>query len=127
MKKNENVYVKPFSGSSNQDMEHFIKPLLNYKPEKLIIHTGTNNLRSNESWNEIAENIIKLALEAKKSAKYVAISGIVTRDDDLNTKGKEVNSILQIKLNKRDIFFIDNSNVIKRELNASGLHLNALE
>ena len=126
VKKNENVYVKPFPGSSIQDMEHYIKPSLNYKPEKLIIHTGTNNLRSNESSNEIAENI-KLALEAKKSAKHVAISCIVARDDDLNTKGKEVNSIPQIKLNEGDIFFIDTSNVNKQELNASGLHLNAQE
>ena len=82
MKKNERVYVKSFPGSSTQDMEFYIEPSLNYKPEKLILHTGTNNLRSDESSNEIAENLIMLALEVKKTVKYVAISSLVTRADE---------------------------------------------
>ena len=34
-----------FPGATVQDMNDYIKPVLQRKPEKIILHVGTNNLR----------------------------------------------------------------------------------
>ena len=39
--------VKPFPGATLEDMKDFIKPLTRKKPDKLILHVGTNNLKHN--------------------------------------------------------------------------------
>ena len=120
----ERVYVKSFPGATTQDMDFYIKPSIKHKPDSMIIHVGTNNLRSDESSEEIAENILKLAMDAKKNVNEIAISSIVVRDDDLYSKGKAVNNILKRKAAEYDLCFIDNNNLKMSDLNGSGLHLN---
>ena len=44
----ERVTVKSFSGATVDDMKDFIKPILRKNPEKLILHIGTNDLRSTD-------------------------------------------------------------------------------
>ena len=105
-------------------MDFYIKPSLKHKPDSMIIHVGTNNLRSKESSDEITDNILKHAMDAKKKINEVAISSIVIRDDDLYCKGKQVNNILQRKVAEYELCFIDNNNLKISDLNGSGLHLN---
>ena len=124
LQKNERVYIKTFPGATTQDMDFYIQPSLTHKPDTLVLHVGTNNLRTDESANEIAEKIVKLATDAKKNVNEVAVSSIVFRDDDLYEKAKEVNNILQRKAAENYLHFIDNNNLKKRDLNGSGLHLN---
>ena len=105
-------------------MDFYIQPSLTHKPDTLVLRVGTNNLRTDESANEIAEKIVKLATNAKKNVNEVAVSIIVFRDDDLYQKAKEINNILQRKAAENNLHFIDNNNLKKRDLNGSELHLN---
>ena len=43
--RNSKVQVSTFPGCSTLDMEDHIKPILRKKPDKLVIHVGTNSLR----------------------------------------------------------------------------------
>ena len=43
--KREYVIVKSFSGATTSQMFDYAKPTLEMKPDQLIIHAGTNDLR----------------------------------------------------------------------------------
>ena len=58
---------------------------------KIIIHVGTNDLRSGKNPMEIAEEITKLAIDVKTDENEVSISGLTTRNDELNEKCMKVN------------------------------------
>ena len=55
--------VKSFSGATLKGMKDFIKPLTRRKPDKLILHVGTNDLKRNPP-SEIAESMVDLATNA---------------------------------------------------------------
>ena len=119
------IFIKSFSGATTDCLEHYIQPSLRYKPDLLIIHRGSNDLRSGKSPHVIAENIMKLASGAKTEENDVIIRGIVKRNDDLNPKGMQVNSILKLLCAERKIGFLDNSCIDpSKHLNKSNLHLN---
>ena len=125
MKKNEKVFVKSFTGARTACMEDYIKPSLNHKPDVLVLHVGTNNLKSANKPEDIANDIIKLATSIKSRVNEIIISGIVDRNDQFNTKGNEVNDILKTKCILNNFTFCDNSNISRSyHTNGSGLHLN---
>ena len=90
-------------------LKDYIKPSLKYDSNKIIIHVGTNNLRSTKTPVEIAEEIVKLAHDVKTEKNDVTISGITPRNDDLNVKGCKVNDLLKIQCYNHGIGFIDNT------------------
>ena len=123
--KNEKVYVKSFSGATVDCMNYHVKPSLKFNPNLIILNTGTNDLRSNKSSDQIAEEIVELARSIKSDVTEIAVSGIVPRNDELHMKGLDVNEMLKQKLSRCNIPYIDNENIDpKRHLNNSGLHLN---
>ena len=70
-KKNK-VVVKHFSGAKPKDMESYIIPkqIRNHtNSETIIIHSGTNDLKSDSSPEEIARDIINLAASCKTQTK----------------------------------------------------------
>ena len=77
----EKIYVKSFSGATIADMHDYSKP------DMISLHSGTNDLKSTKSPEEIANDIIKLALDTKTDVNEVVASGIISRDDELNEKG----------------------------------------
>ena len=81
------------------------------------MHFGTNSPRENKSEEEIATEIIDLAIEMKTTCNEVMISSIVPRNDDLNPKGMNINKIL---ISLCDFHLIDNNFNIKNDK-----HLNA--
>ena len=44
MSRNKCVKVSCFPGATTQDMVSYLKPLINRKPDHLLIHIGANNL-----------------------------------------------------------------------------------
>ena len=92
---NHHVIVHSFAGAKTQCIEDYIKPTIKLSPNQIIIHCGTNDLRSNEEPKTIADNIINLAKKAKSDVHEVAISGIIPRRDQHNQKAKQVNDILK--------------------------------
>ena len=69
------ILVKPFPGTRTKAMKHYLIPDLERKPDLLILHTGTNDLKSVSSPEEIANEIISLALFVKENGHQIAVSG----------------------------------------------------
>ena len=121
----EKVYIKHFSGATVHHMTNYVKPTMEYDNDLLILHCGTNDLRSGKTPDTIAKEIIELATDIKTEHNDIMISGIVPRRDSLNNKGKQVNNHLKMLCRERNICFINNDNVDPNlYLNNGGLHLN---
>lgn len=127
MSKHANVKISTFPGCSIQDMGDHIKPILRKKPHLVIVHVGTNDLKSCTSERSCAEQIVQLATEAANSETEIAISGLITRSDDdiLSKKVSQVNKVLRQYCNQNGWSFIDHSLITTEHLNRSGLHLNS--
>ena len=124
--KNKQVHIRTFSGACIEDMDHYVKPSLNKNPKKVIIHAGTNNIPKDEP-ELIVSKASKLGeyIERTSNAKVIISSIIVRNDDRLNPKIEATNNMLQNVCATRKWQFIQNSNISKTDLNASGLHLSA--
>ena len=59
--------VKSFSGATVDDMSHFLKLSIRKKPNKLIIHAGTNDVR--RSSPKIIAEKVKLAENFKNESR----------------------------------------------------------
>ena len=57
--------VKPFPGPTTQDMKDYIKPTIARNQDMVILHTGTNDLKSNQNSSNIANEIISLVKNIK--------------------------------------------------------------
>ena len=90
---NEKVYVNNFSGATVNHMKIYVIPTKRFENDLVILHCGTNDLRSANP-NDFAEEIIELALDMKTEKNELMISGIVPRRDKFNGKGMEVNKCL---------------------------------
>ena len=122
---NEKVFVKHFSGATVKDMKSYVIPTKSFENDLIILHCGTNDLRSIKKPSDIANEIINLALDLKTEKNDLMISGIVPRRDKFNGKGMEVNKYLISQCNVNNIHYIDNKNLnTTSDLNMSGLHLN---
>ena len=64
MSKVNQVKISTFSGSTTKDMCDHVKSILRKKPDRLIIHVGTNSLRESTSPTACAKGIIELARSA---------------------------------------------------------------
>ena len=121
----DKIYVKSFPGAMVEDMNDYVKPAMKFNPDLIIVHVGTNDIRTEKKPEHIAEEIIKLALKIKTDENEVAISGLIPRNDELNQKTSKVNDFLKIKTSNFSLGFIENENFEPNiHLNNSGLHLN---
>ena len=120
------VIVKSFSGATSSCMEHYMVPSMEKKPDNVILHVGTNDLKSVDTANKIAGRIVDLAVKCVRnfSVNRVVVSGIVQRGDNLRGKAKLVNDIVRGSCLSRNIPFICNENINLSDLNNSKLHLN---
>ncbi|XP_068680373.1 uncharacterized protein [Montipora foliosa] len=130
MSKVSQVKVSTFSGCTTKDLCDHVKPILRKKPDRLIIHVGTNSLRESSSPTACAQEIIELARSAKNSSPDtdIVISNLIARSDDseLSSQVSAVNSTLRKLCAKRQLKLIDHSNInADSHLNRSGLHLNS--
>ena len=55
---NEQIHVYDFPGATTRDMNSFSKPIVDKNPDNLILHCGTNELRTRKSEVEISIEII---------------------------------------------------------------------
>lgn len=128
MSKAARVVSKCFPGSSVDDMCHYAIPTIKKKPDKVILHVGTNNIPEAESARHIAEKIVDLATFIEKESPHtkVTISSLITRKDSEAFKPKieETNKILKSFATQRSWNFIDHKTINDSCLNNGGLHLN---
>ena len=119
---NGKMFLKSFSGATVNQMTHYVKPSLEFNPDIVILHCGTNDLRSDESADVIAQRIIQLANDVKKEDNDVLISGITNRNDKYRSKCIMVNETLKTLCHENLYEFIDNSNInLKQHISPDGL------
>ena len=120
--------VKPFPGATVADMEDFVKPLTRRSPDKMILHVGTNDLRSHATPKIIADSLVNIVTQIREDSPgtAVGISAILVRNDnnDLAVKAIQTNNILKGYCSRNRIPFLSNSNMNASHLNMRGLHLN---
>ena len=125
VKKNDKLYVQSYRGARTSAMKHHANASLEFKSDIFILHCGTNDLTLEKTPETIATDILEIGLQLKSDNNDVYISGILTRRDDLNDKGRKVNDYLKLRCPNYALRYIDNTKVItNRHLNQSGLHLN---
>ena len=115
-----------FLGATVEDMSDYVMPSLRRKPEEVVLHVGTNNLKFSEP-REIAEGIVNLGLKIQNHSpdcKITISSLISTSDQTLNGKIKDVNKIVNQFAKQHAWRTIPHSIIKNEHLNASGLHLN---
>ena len=122
------VVVKAFPGATTSDMEHYLKPALAKDPRRVILHVGTNDLKSNlrPNPNQIADSIVDLArmIESESEAEVI-ISEVITRSDKTPEDHiRTVNKLLSRYCNQNGWQLLRHNNISKDHLNDGGLHLN---
>ena len=105
-------------------MDH-LRPAMRKKPDTIIMHTGTNDLRNDINTMKYIRSIKKILEEMKDCSDIqVGFSGIIERrDHNLGEKIKDINERLKRLCNSKSFLFIDNRNNDKSSLNKSLLHL----
>ena len=126
LRQNQNVFVRSFSGAKIKCMKDYVKPCIRENnPEYIILHVGTNELKSESTPERIAKSVVDVGKNIQSDNRTVAISSIVPRNDNFNNKAMEVNKELCKMCEREKLFFVDNSNINpKTHLNGSKVHLN---
>ena len=123
MSRRKTIKVRTFPGATINDMKFFVVPLLKKKPDKVIIHVGTNDA-PHFIPDEMFKNMKELRLLIQKlvpSAKII-ISSPVIRVDKANS---DINNKKFISLlNSTDWDCIHHENIDESHLNQYGLHIN---
>ena len=119
------VAVKSIPGATTKGMKHHIKGCLeDNSPDSVILHVGTNNLKNKASAEDITNDIMDVAIFIWNEKTSVYVSGLTVRNDRLNDKGKNVNSLLKRRCEEEKICFVGNTKINVAMLNNSGQHLN---
>ena len=117
------VKVRKFPGATNSDMYHYLIPLLEKKPDHLILHIGANDVLNYEG-TEIVDKILQLKsfIQEKLPTANVILSKPVMRVD--TKECEKVVTDVNNKLSELNIDIIDNGNLYRNHLTSKGLHLN---
>ena len=122
----DKIFVESFSGATTDDMSFYAIPSSRTKPNKMIIHTGVNDLINENNNEKVAQDIIAPAESIKTEEIQVSILGLIhTADKKKNDRIDSINKVIKDACLKRQLGFIGNGNIdYQRHLNQSGLHLN---
>ena len=69
-------------------MSAYVKPTLEEKPEAIILHMGTNDLRSEDEPDKIANDIVDVAVACKRTGCEIIISALLPRGDKFSKRSK---------------------------------------
>ena len=120
------VYAESYRGANTEAVKHHIMPCLARKPNEVILHVGTNDLRDKNSTKIVANiNDICNIVKSESPETKITISELVTRTDktEYKQKVKEVNVRLVDLCNQNNWDLIYHNNIEVRHLNPYGIHL----
>ena len=112
------VVVKSFSGATCGDMGHYLKPTLDKDPAKIILHIGTNDLKTRVP-NIVADYIVDLArkIETESNAEVI-LSEVVSRSDDVSNEHiKVINKKLRKFCTQNGWQLVQHNNISNKGLN----------
>ena len=117
------IKVRSFPGATCSDMYHCLVPILERKPDHVILLVGTNDVTHYEV-TEIVDKLLKLKsfFAEQLPITHIVISHPITR---INSKHLAMKiGDIQSHLRKLQIDMIENGNINSNHLNNRGLHLN---
>ena len=83
------VKVRPFTAAKVSCMHDHVNPTIrDIDPQQIILHVGTNDLKTEGTASQIAKATIYLFMSLKKNENTIAVSGIVPRLDELSNGSK---------------------------------------
>ena len=125
-KKNK-VIVRSFPGAKVDDLFHYVIPTLQTKPDRIIVHVGSNDLKTTEP-RAVAEKVVELCefIEAKSPSTKILVSELTPRNDfdHANDLRKQVNKIVRSFAKSRDWASAHYPEMNIGHLNSRGVHLN---
>ncbi|PFX12190.1 hypothetical protein AWC38_SpisGene23890 [Stylophora pistillata] len=111
------VIVKPFSGATTMAMNRYLKPNLESSPNEVILHIGTNDLKTREP-KAVAESIVDLARHIEGTYDTaVTLSELVCRKDKLDQAVKTANKHLKKLCHQNGWKLIHHENISHSGLN----------
>ena len=130
--KHGNVNVVSHSGSTSEDLKSYIKPIIDRRPDVLILHIGSNDLTKKDlkTDNEIdtIANLQNIINKVKKSTAQtiIEISSLIIRQDRQNIEKRveELNGNLKTLCEENLIDYIEHSNIDESCLGIKKLHPN---
>ena len=127
--KNGKAIFRSFSGANTKQLNHYmVPPLVDDKPDTVIIHIVTNDVLENANHEDIVRNIIKIGLECKKyGVNDIVISSVlVKRSPKLNTIIRRANEMLCDLCRANGFGFICNDMITTQYLWNDDIHLQDL-
>ena len=119
------VSIRSIPGTLTNGMVHNVKGCLeNILPNTVVLHHGTNDLKSRNNPEGISTDIVNLALTIQSEKIKVFISGLTIRNSNLDKRRNKVNQLLERKCLVARLGFIDNQKINLKMLNQRGHHLN---
>ena len=125
LSKHNNIIVRNHPGSTTEDLKSFIVPSIKKQRDVIIIHSGSNDISSNDA--DTIDNLQSIINKVKKQSSHtkLAISSILTRKDvnGYDRKVVELNSKLKVLCDANLIDFISHDNISEKFLGVKKLHL----
>ena len=124
--KNFCTVVKSFGGSTSRDMVDYIKPAARKKPDKIIVHVGTNDISKKiENTTENLDLVVKTVKDLSPETQ-IFVSEICLRNDLMGSfsKVKQKNEELKKFCQERNIGMVEHGNVDHSCLARKQLHMN---
>ena len=91
------VKVRPFTTANVSCIQNHVKPTIpDINPQQIILHVDTNDLKKERKASQLTKPTTNLCISWKKNENAIALSGIVSRLDELNNKVTEVNNLLEL-------------------------------
>ena len=119
-----NVKVRSFPGGTINDMYYYLYPLLRKEPEFLILQTASNDCSFSTTDTVLNDLILlKQHIEVAVPGITVIISEPIMRYDDDAMACFRVRNLIK-KINTRNFYIMDNSNLVRKHIGKKGLHLN---
>ena len=95
------------------------KSLINKKPDKIILHIGTNDLNRGMTPEEISKKVLNLTKRITDHSIECAVSSTAIRGDELWEISKTANTKIQVELEGFNVDYISHDNIEIRHLNSS--------
>ena len=118
--------VRSHSSAQIRCLTDHIRPIIRNKDaEHILLHIGTNDLKSEKTPVQICHEVINLTAVIRNKGIKVSVSGIIQRNDHLNNKVLLVNESYKKVCESVGIPFVNNGNIRPDlHLNASTVHFN---
>ena len=121
------VTVNSYPGATTAQLYKYTESL-DFKPDAVMVHVGTNDLTMTENDDEVADNIINFVKHLNGKYGIPVIIALLTYRIDFKHKHsrriKGVNEALRARCGDLDVGYIENNNIRKYHLGTGGVLLN---